>query len=50
MKKVYFMIYNMGAGHRNTAQALKAVIEQRQLPWEINIIEVFQEIFETTLP
>lgn len=40
----------MGAGHRSTANALKEVIEQRKLPWEIQIIEVFKEVFDTTRP
>jgi UDP-N-acetylglucosamine:LPS N-acetylglucosamine transferase len=50
MKKVYFTIYDMGAGHRSTANALKEVIEQRNLPWEIHIVEVFKEVFKTHLP
>jgi 1,2-diacylglycerol 3-beta-galactosyltransferase len=48
MKKVYFMIYDMGAGHRSTANALKEVIENRELPWNIQVVEVFKEVFETT--
>jgi 1,2-diacylglycerol 3-beta-galactosyltransferase len=50
MKKVYFMIYDMGAGHRSTANALQKVIEQRKLPWQIKVVEVFKEIFGTNLP
>ena len=50
MKKIYFTIYDMGAGHRSTANALKEVIEQRKLPWKVEIVEVFQEIFGTTRP
>ncbi|HLP87794.1 MAG TPA: UDP-N-acetylglucosamine--LPS N-acetylglucosamine transferase [Nostocaceae cyanobacterium] len=50
MKKVYFMIYDLGAGHRSTANALKQVIEQQNLPWEIKIVDVFKEIFSTSLP
>ncbi|MFW6358780.1 MAG: MGDG synthase family glycosyltransferase [Chroococcales cyanobacterium] len=49
MKKVHFMIYDMGAGHRSTANALKTVIQQRQLPWEIEIVEVFKEVFQQTI-
>jgi 1,2-diacylglycerol 3-beta-galactosyltransferase len=40
----------MGAGHRSTANALKEVIGQRKLPWKIQIVEVFQEVFGTTRP
>lgn len=50
MKKVYFMIYDLGAGHRSTANALKEVIEQQKLPWEVKVVDVFKEIFGTSLP
>jgi 1,2-diacylglycerol 3-beta-galactosyltransferase len=50
MKKVYLMIYDMGGGHRSSANALKEAIEQRNLPWKIEIVEVFKEIFGTNLP
>lgn len=49
-KKVYFMIYDMGAGHRSTANALKAVIEQQQLPWQIEIVEVLKDVLGVTFP
>jgi len=49
-KKVYLMIYDLGAGHRSTANALKAVIEKRQLPWQIHIVDAFKEIIGTTTP
>jgi 1,2-diacylglycerol 3-beta-galactosyltransferase len=50
MKKVYFTIYDMGRGHRSTANALRSVIEQRNLPWKVEIVEVFKEVFKTSLP
>jgi hypothetical protein len=50
MKTVYFMIYDMGAGHRSTANALREVITTRGLPWRVEIVDVFKEIFGTTLP
>jgi hypothetical protein len=50
MKKVYFAIYDMGGGHRSTANALQEVIEQRNLPWQVEIVEVFKEIFGTSQP
>ena len=50
MKKICFMIYDMGAGHRSTANALKSVIESRSLPWEVEIVEVLKEVFGTTFP
>ncbi|MEL6899857.1 MAG: glycosyltransferase [Cyanobacteria bacterium J06606_4] len=48
MKKVYFAIYDMGAGHRSTANALKEVIETCNLPWQVEIVEVLKEVFHTT--
>ncbi|MEO0928269.1 MAG: UDP-N-acetylglucosamine--LPS N-acetylglucosamine transferase [Cyanobacteria bacterium J06643_13] len=50
MKKICFAIYDMGAGHRSTANALKEVIEQKNLPWQVEVVEVFKEIFDTTRP
>ena len=50
MKKIYFTIYDLGAGHRSTANALREVIEQKELPWQVEIVEVFQEILGTTRP
>lgn len=50
MKKVVFTIYDMGGGHRSTANALKEVIEQRNLPWQIEILEVFKEVFGERKP
>jgi UDP-N-acetylglucosamine:LPS N-acetylglucosamine transferase len=50
MKKVCFMIYDMGGGHRSTANALQEVIKKRKLPWEVQVVEVFKEIFGTTQP
>lgn len=48
MKKITFAIYDMGAGHRSTANALKAVIEQNNLPWEVETVEILKDVFNTT--
>ncbi|NJM95804.1 MAG: UDP-N-acetylglucosamine--LPS N-acetylglucosamine transferase [Phormidesmis sp. RL_2_1] len=48
MKKVYFVIYDLGGGHRSTANALKAVIESRRLPWQVEIVEVLKDVFNST--
>jgi len=48
MKKIIFAIYDMGAGHRSTANALKAVIEQNNLPWEVTTVEILKDVFNTT--
>jgi 1,2-diacylglycerol 3-beta-galactosyltransferase len=50
MKKVYLMIYDLGAGHRSTANALQQVIEKRGLPWQVHVIDAFKEIIGTTAP
>jgi 1,2-diacylglycerol 3-beta-galactosyltransferase len=50
MKKVYFMIYDMGAGHRSTANALKEVIETQNLPWKIEIVEVLRDVLGINFP
>jgi UDP-N-acetylglucosamine:LPS N-acetylglucosamine transferase len=50
MKKVCFMIYDMGAGHRSTANALNEVIRQQGLPWQVEIVEVLREVLGVTFP
>lgn len=50
MKKVCFTIYDMGAGHRSTANALAAAIAERELPWNIEIIEVLKDVCGETFP
>jgi 1,2-diacylglycerol 3-beta-galactosyltransferase len=50
IKKVCFTIYDLGAGHRSTANALKHVIEERHLSWQVEIVEVLQDVFGTTFP
>ena len=50
MKKICFAIYDMVAGHRSTDNALKEVIAHNKLPWKVERVEVFREIFDTTRP
>lgn len=50
MKNVYLMVYDLGGGHRSTANALREVIQGRKLPWQVQIVEFFQEIIGTTAP
>ncbi len=48
MKKIIFAIYDMGAGHRSTANALKDAIAIRNLPWQVEIVEVLKDVCNTT--
>ena len=50
MKQVYLMIYDLGGGHRGIANALREVIEQRDLPWQVHIVEFFRDIVGTDAP
>ena len=43
LKKVHILFHDAGGGHRNAAVALKAVCEQQQRAWELNLIQ-FQEL------
>jgi Glycosyltransferase family 28 C-terminal domain len=43
MKKIHIIFHDAGGGHRNAAVALKAVIEQQQRPWQIELVQ-FQEL------
>jgi len=40
-----FVFFDAGGGHRSAANALKAVIEQQGLPWEIRLVNL-QEILD----
>lgn len=50
MKQVYLLVYDLGGGHRATANALREVIEARNLPWQVHIVELFLEIFNNDAP
>ena len=50
MKQVYLMIYDLGGGHRSIANALHDVIKQRNLPWQVHIVEFFRDIVGTDAP
>src|SRR5262249_26643676 len=43
MKKLHIVFHDAGGGHRNAAVALKAVIEQQQRPWQVELVQ-FQEL------
>lgn len=45
MKRLDFVFFDAGGGHRSAANALKAVIEQQGRPWEIRLINL-QEILD----
>ena len=50
MKQIYLMIYDLGAGHRSIANALHEVIKQRNLPWQVHIVEFFHDVVGTDAP
>jgi hypothetical protein len=41
-----FMFFDAGGGHRSAATALKSVIDQQNLPWEIRLVNL-QEILDS---
>ena len=43
MKKLDFIYFDAGGGHRSAANALKHVIEQQGRPWEMRLVNI-QEI------
>ena len=45
VKKLDFVFFEAGGGHKAAANALKSVIEQEQLPWEVRLVNL-QEILE----
>src|SRR4051812_35088906 len=40
VKKIDFMYFDAGGGHRSAATALRSVIEQQGRPWEVRLIQV----------
>jgi glycosyl transferase family 28 len=45
VKRLDFVFFDAGGGHRAAATALKSVIEQQQRPWEVRLINL-QEILD----
>ena len=45
MQKVDFVFFDAGGGHRSAATALKAVVEQQQRPWDVELINL-QELLK----
>jgi Glycosyltransferase family 28 C-terminal domain len=43
MKKLHILFHDAGGGHRNAAVALKAVMEQQQRHWQVELVQ-FQEL------
>ena len=46
MKRVQFIYFDAGGGHRAAATALKAVIDQQKRPWEITLVNL-QEVLHS---
>jgi UDP-N-acetylglucosamine:LPS N-acetylglucosamine transferase len=46
VKKIDFLYFDAGGGHRAAATALKAVAEQQQRPWEVRLVNV-QEVLHS---
>jgi 1,2-diacylglycerol 3-beta-galactosyltransferase len=45
-KKIDFMFFDAGGGHRSAANALKAVVEQQGRPWDVRLVN-FQELLDS---
>jgi hypothetical protein len=45
VKRLDFVFFDAGGGHRSAANALKAVVEQQGRPWEIRLVNL-QEILD----
>jgi hypothetical protein len=46
MKKVDFVFFDAGGGHRSAATALKAVVEQQNRPWQVRMVNL-QEVLDS---
>ena len=45
MKKLDFVFFDAGGGHRAAATALRLVIQQQQRPWEVRLVNL-QEVLD----
>jgi 1,2-diacylglycerol 3-beta-galactosyltransferase len=45
MRKIDFVFFDAGGGHRSAAMALKAVAEQQRRPWHVNLMNL-QEVLD----
>jgi hypothetical protein len=43
MKKLHIVFHDAGGGHRNAAVALKAIMDQQQRPWQVELVQ-FQDL------
>ncbi len=46
-KKILIMITDAGGGHRGTANSLQAAIAKAGLPWDVRIINVYKEVWQS---
>jgi hypothetical protein len=46
MKKVDFVFFDAGGGHRSAATALKVVVEQQNRPWQVRMVNL-QEVLDS---
>jgi UDP-N-acetylglucosamine:LPS N-acetylglucosamine transferase len=44
MKKVEFVFFDAGGGHRSAANALKAVVEQQVRDWSVNLMNMQEDL------
>ena len=44
MKRVEFIFFDAGGGHRSAANALKSVIEEQGRPWEVRLFNMQEEL------
>lgn len=40
MKKLDFVFFDAGGGHRSAANALKSIIEEQKRPWEVELVDL----------
>src|SRR5215472_16086965 len=46
MRRIALVYFDAGGGHRNAATALEAAIQQSNLPWEVQLVNL-QEILDS---
>jgi hypothetical protein len=44
MRKLTIVFFDAGGGHRNTAEALKSILEKQPQPWDVGLMNVQEQL------
>jgi len=44
MKRIQFIFFDAGGGHRSAATALEMVVREQRRPWEVRLVNLQEEL------